>query len=139
MSWIIFGLLSALFAGVVAVLGKIGLQGLDTTVATTIRSVIMAGFLIVVSLLSGKLHNLGVFSGRPLWYIVASGIAGALSWLFYFAALKFGPATAVAGLDRLSIVFVLILSAIFLGESLSIKNIVAVIFIAIGAVLLVLK
>ncbi len=139
MTWIIFGLLSALFAGAVAVLGKLGLQGLDSTLATTIRSVIMAGFLIVVSLISGKLHDLGAFTGRPLWYIIASGIAGALSWLFYFTALKFGPATAVAGLDRLSIVFVLILSALFLGETWSLKNVLAVIFIAIGAVLLVMK
>ena len=139
MSWILLGVLSAIFASAVAVLGKLGLKGLDTTAATAIRSIIMAGFLFFMALMTGKLNNLSAFTGRPLWYVVASGIAGALSWLCYFAALKLGPTTAVAGLDRLSIVFVLILSAIFLGEALTIKNVVAIAFIAVGAVLLVLK
>lgn len=139
MTWIVFGLLSAVFASAVAILGKLGLKGLDTTVSTTIRSIIMAGFLFIITLATGKLSNLGAFTGRPLWYVVASGVAGALSWLCYFAALKLGPTTAVAGLDRLSIVFVLILSAIFLGEALTVKNVIAVVFITIGAVLLVWK
>jgi transporter family protein len=76
---------------------------------------------------------------RALAFIIFSGIAGALSWLFYFFALKYGPATGVAALDRLSVVFVVILAAMFLGEALTIKSLAGLILLIIGAILLVLK
>ncbi len=99
--WIIYALLAAVFAAAVAILGKIGLEGVDTTLATTVRAMIMAGFLVVVSLFLGKSSLLGGITSKPLLFIAASGIAGALSWLFYFSALKHGPASGVAALDRL--------------------------------------
>lgn len=137
--WIIFALLSAGFAGLVAVLGKIGIQNIDATLATTVRALVMAGFLVTVSLSLGKAKLLSTIDSKAFLFIVLSGIAGALSWIFYFVALKTGPATAVAALDRLSVVFVVILAVLFLGESLTWKSGLGVLLLTAGAILMTLK
>lgn len=136
--WILYALLSAGFAAAVAIFGKLGLVGVDSTVATTVRAVVMAVFLTIVVLALQKVSLIKTLDNKALTFIVCSGIAGALSWLFYFLALKTGPATPVAAVDRLSIVFVAILAALFLGEALTIKTIAGVLLIIGGAVLLVL-
>lgn len=138
-AWIIYAILSAAFAAAVAILGKIGLEGIDTTLATTVRAMIMAGFLVIVSLLLGKSSLLGGITSKPLLFIAASGIAGALSWLFYFSALKHGPASAVAALDRLSVVFVLVLAILFLGEHLTWKTGLGATLVAAGAILMSIR
>jgi len=139
--WIFYALLSSVFAAGVAIAGKLGLKNLDSTLATTIRSFIMAGFLLLVSLFLHKFRGFNVhdLSSKDWLLIIAAGIFGALSWLFYFLALKQGPATSVVALDRLSLVFVFVLAIIFLGESFSTKNFVGVIIMVIGAILLSLK
>jgi len=138
-SWVVLGFLSAVFAAGVAVLGKIGLSGVDTTLATAVRSVVMALFLVVAALQTGVFAGLSNLGGKPLLFIVLSGLAGALSWFFYFWALKIGPATGVAAMDRLSVVFVIIFAAIFLGESLTWKTVLGAVLIAFGAFLMVWK
>jgi bacterial/archaeal transporter family protein len=138
MSWIFFALMSAVSAAGVAIFGKIGIQGIDSILATTVRAVIMAVFLVVVSLSAGKVSLLGTLSARPMIFIALSGIAGAISWLFYFLALKFGPASAVAALDRLSVVFVIVLAALFLGEHLTWKTGLGGILVTAGAILITL-
>ena len=137
--WIIYALLAAVFAALVAILAKTGLEGIDTTLATTVRAVIMAGFLVIVSLLLGKSSLLGGISSKPLLFIAASGVAGALSWLFYFSALKHGPAPAVAALDRLSVVFVLVLAILFLGEHLTWKSALGATLVTAGAILMSIR
>lgn len=137
--WILFSILSAIFAAFVAISGKIGIANVDTTLATTVRGVVMALFLVFVSLALGKSNLLSTIESRPLLFIILSGIAGALSWLFYFFALKMGPASAVAALDRLSVVFVLIFALIFLGEQLTLKSGIGAFLITVGAILMVLK
>src|SRR5258708_10027998 len=114
MSWVLRALIGAIFAALVAILGKIGLQGVDTTLATTIRAVIMAVFLVVVAAGFGKLNAGGWPQGKTLLFIALSGVAGALSWLAMFAALKVGPAPGVSAIDRTSVIFVLIFSLLFL-------------------------
>lgn len=136
--WILWALLSAAFAGVVTIFGKLGVQGVDSTLATTVRAGIMFAFLILASLALGKGTLLSSIQQRPLIFIALSGIAGALSWLFYFLALQQGPATVVAVLDRLSIVFILILSVLFLGEQFSWRLVVGVLLVISGAVVVVL-
>ncbi len=138
-SWIILAILSALFAALVAIFGKVGITNLDTTLATTVRSVVMAVFLVLTSLILGKAKLLSDIHPRAMLYIVLAGVAGALSWLFYFFALKSGPAPAVAALDRLSVVFVLILALIFLGEHLTWKTGLGALLITAGAVFMVMK
>lgn len=134
--WIFYALLSAVSAAGVAIFGKIGLKGVDTTLATTVRSLVMATFLVFVSVLLGKWSGLAALESRTLSFIALSGIAGALSWLFYFFALKNGPASGVVALDRLSVVFVVILAALFLAEKLTWKTIVGSLLITAGAVLM---
>lgn len=139
-SWIIFALLSALTAALVAIFGKIGLQGLDTNTATMIRAGVMFLFLFLFVLISGKFGNISIiFSNRKaLLYILLSGVAGALSWLFYFFALKLGKAHQVAPIDRLSIVFVIIFAALILGEKITLKIVIGTILMVLGAVFVAL-
>lgn len=137
--WIIYSLLSAMFAGLVAIFGKIGLKNIDSTLATTVRSFVMALFLFIVSLTLGKFNLLGTIKNKVLFFIVLSGIAGALSWLFYFFALKIGIASGVAAIDRLSVVFVVIFAILFLGEKLSWQTAIGALLITIGAIIMVIK
>lgn len=139
MTWIFYALLSAVFASVVAILGKIGLKGIDSTLATTIRSVVMAVFLIIVSLSLNKMPLIKSVDNKMLTFIIFSGIAGALSWLFYFFALQNGPASAVSGIDRLSVVFVVVLAALFLGEAFTVKTAIGAVLIVLGAIMISLK
>ncbi len=137
-SWLVFALLSAFFAALVAIFGKIGLQGVDTNLATAIRAVIMAAFLVGVVALQGRLENLGtVFANhKALFFIVLSGVAGAVSWLCYFLALRMGDVSKVAPIDRLSVVFAIVFALVFLGEKLSWKAGIGAALMAAGAVIL---
>lgn len=139
--WLTYAILSAITAALVAIFGKLGLSKIDSTLATTIRGVIMAVFLLIVTLSLGKFQHFSVHNlNTKQWlYIVFAGIAGALSWLFYFAALKSGQATRVAAVDRLSIVFVLIFAVLFLGESFKVKPAIGAALMAIGAILMTIK
>jgi bacterial/archaeal transporter family protein len=118
-NWIVLGLLSALFAALVAVLAKVGLQQVDATLATTLRSALMLLVLLVASAPGGRFELLGGVSGQAWVFIALSGLAGAASWLCYFLAIQLGSASQVSALDRLSIVFVVLLAGLFLGESLA--------------------
>lgn len=139
--WIFYAFLSAIFAAAVAILAKLGLKGVDSTLATTVRSMIMAAFLVSASAILGKLSGLsiGMFTGRQWVLIAGSGIAGALSWLLYFFALQNGSAGAVSAIDRTSLVFVILLAALFLGEQLTWKVGLGAFLMAIGAILVVWK
>lgn len=137
MSWIVLAIIGAVFAALVAVFGKVGLQGIDTTLATTIRAVIMAVFLLVVSLGLGKIDFQSLPHGKTLLFIILSGVAGALSWLAMFSALKIGPAPGVSALDRLSVVFVLIFSILFLGTQFTWKAALGAVLITTGAILMI--
>lgn len=137
--WIIYSLMAAAFAGLVAIFGKIGLKDVDSTLATTVRAFVMALFLLVISLSLGKLNLLGTIKSKALTFIILSGVAGALSWLFYFLALKTGIASGVAALDRLSVVFVVIFAILFLGEKLNWFTAIGALLITAGAILMVIK
>jgi transporter family protein len=135
--WLTYAVLSAVFAAAVAILAKLGLKNVDSTLATTIRSFIMAVFLIGVSFVFKKFEgfSLNDLSSRDWTLIILSGVAGALSWIFYFAALKYGLASRVSAIDRTSLVFVVIFSALFLGESFGPKGIFGVVLMVVGAIL----
>lgn len=139
--WLFYAFLSAAFAAAVAIFGKLGLKTVDSTLATSIRSIIMAIFLFSVALAMKKFNgfNFNDLSGKDWILITLSGIAGALSWLFYFFALKYGVAGKVVAIDRLSIVFVIFLAAIFLGEGLTWRSLLGSAMIAGGAILITLK
>ena len=138
--WLLFALLSAGTAALVAVFGKIGLQSVDANTATAIRSVIMAAFLILVIVVQGTLKEIPaiIADRKAIAFIALSGIAGALSWLFYFLALKYGKVSQVAPVDKLSVVIATIIAVAFLGEKISIMGGLGVALIALGAILVAL-
>lgn len=138
MTWFLFALLSALFAGLVALFGKIGMKDIDSTLATTLRSFVMFAFLICMSFALGRFQNFPVLSHKTILFIILSGIAGALSWLAYFFALKLGPASKVAVIDRLSIVFVIVFAALFLSEALTWKVILGAFLVVAGSIIIIL-
>lgn len=135
---LIYALISALFAALVAIFGKIGLKDVDSTLATTVRSLVMASFLCVVAISLGKGALIHTIDSKALTYIILSGIAGALSWLFYFFAIKNGQVAGVAAIDRTSIVFVFILAVLFLGESFTWMKAFGAVCIVAGAILMAL-
>ncbi len=140
-SWLLFALLSAIFAALVAIFGKIGLAGIDSHVATTIRALVMALFLFVFIAIQGKISLISSIleNNRAVLFIVLSGVAGALSWLFYFVALKNGSVNQVVAIDRLSIVFVVVFALVFLGEKMNFKSWVGAGLISAGAILMAWK
>ncbi len=139
--WLFYAFASAVMAALVAIFAKLGLKELDSTLATTVRAVIMAAFLVVVSFLLKKFDgfSLGSLSSREWILIALSGVAGALSWLFYFIAIKAGIVSSVAAIDRLSIVFVVFLAALFLGETLGWQTVLGTLLMAAGAIFITLK
>ncbi|MGB8953853.1 MAG: EamA family transporter [Tumebacillaceae bacterium] len=136
MSWLIMALLSAVFASLVAILGKIGMEHVDSNLATAIRAVVMAAASVVFVLFTGAFAQVRDLSWKPLLFVFLSGLAGAASWMFYFGALKAAPASKVAPIDRLSVVFTLILAALFLKEKISAGIIVGCVLIVAGSILI---
>lgn len=136
--WLIYALLSALCAAFVSIFGKVGLAGLDSSAATAVRAVIMALFLIGVVIAEGHAGSLPqVFADtKALGFVALSGIAGALSWLFYFMALKEGPVSQVAPIDKLSVVFAVLLAILIFGDKISVLHGVAIALIAAGGLIL---
>lgn len=139
-TWLIYALLSAVTAALVAIFGKIGLQNLDANTATAIRAIVMALFLVGVVVVQGKLSMVNeVFADRKaLLFILLSGVAGALSWLFYFMAIKYGNVSQVAPIDKLSVVFAVVLAAVLLGEKISLVAGLGVGLISVGALMVAL-
>jgi len=138
MHWSVYALLSAVFAALVAIFGKIGLREVDSTLATTVRSIVMALFLVAVSFGLGKFAFLGTITNKALIFIILSGIAGALSWLFYFFAIKFGPVTGVVGIDKTSVIFAFVLAVLFLSEAFTWTKALGAVLVGAGALLMAL-
>ena len=109
MNWTLYAALSAVFAGLTAVLAKIGVSQVPSNLATLVRTVVVVFFATGIVAASGQFHHLGSISGRGWLALVLSGIATGLSWLFYFAALKHGPISGVAPIDKLSFVIAMVL------------------------------
>jgi bacterial/archaeal transporter family protein len=137
--WIVLGLLSAVFAGLVGVVGKRGLDQVDPTLGTAVRAVIMAAALALAALALGKMQGVTSIPRGALLWIALSGACGAASWLAYFWALRFGPAGPVAALDRLSVVFALLFAALFLRERLTSFGLLGGALIVAGAILIAWK
>lgn len=139
--WIIYACGSAIAASLVAIFGKIGLQGVDPTLATIVRGVIMAIILVLAGLVFKKFQGLdwSAIGGNAWMYIFLSALAGASSWVLYFLALRTGPASAVAVLDKFSVVLVIILAAVFLGETLTVRSIFGILFTIAGSLLILFK
>ncbi len=138
-SWVLWAVLSAVFAAATAIFAKIGVAGLNSDLATLIRTAVVICVLAVLVSATGQWQPLEEISTRTWVFLVLSGLGTGASWLCYFRALKVGDAARVAPVDKLSVVFVAVLGALFLGERLSAANWIGVALIATGAVLVALK
>ena len=136
--WLVWSLLSALFAAATALLAKLGVTGVDANLATAVRTTVVVVFTWAIAVALNQHGGLRQITGRGWIFLVLSGLATGLSWLCYFRALQLGPASKVAPVDKLSVVFVIVLAAFFLGEALTPQKIVGGLLIAAGAVVLAL-
>lgn len=134
--WLVFAVLSSVTAALVAIFGKIGLSNVDSTLATSLRAIIMALAVFGLAFFTGKFSGLAQITGNNLLWIFLSGLAGAASWVFYFAALKMGEASKVAAIDRTSIIFVVVLAILFLGEKFTWLKLFGALLIGTGAFLI---
>ncbi len=136
MSWLVYALLSALFAALTAILAKIGVQNIDSNLATAIRTVVILFFAWGIVLWQGTLNKASSIPQFSLIFLILSGIATGLSWLFYFKALQMGKVSQVAPIDKLSLVITIVLAVIILKEKVSLAIVIGGVLMAIGAILI---
>lgn len=136
--WFIFALFSAIFAALSSILAKVGIDGVNSNLATAIRTavvVLMAWVLVFIT----KTENSIFYIGRKSWiFLILSGLSTGISWLCYYRALQIGDASKVVPIDKLSIVITLVLAFIFLHENFTVKSLIGCILIGIGTLIMVL-
>jgi bacterial/archaeal transporter family protein len=138
-SWLGWALLSAVFAALTAIFAKIGVEDINSDLATLIRTVIVLISLSLILFATGQFNQTGPVSTRSWLFLLLSGLGTGASWICYFRALKLGPATLVAPIDKLSVVLVALFGVIFLGERPSFQGWLGIALIAAGAVLIAFK
>ena len=138
-SWQMWALLSAVFAALTAIFAKVGVEDINPDLATFIRTVIVLASFAIILFATGQFSAPGPISTRTWTFLVLSAFATGASWLCYFRALKLGPATLVAPIDKLSVVLVALFAFVFLGERPSASGWLGIALIATGAVLLAVK
>ena len=119
MTWIVWALLSAVFAAATALLAKVGVEHIESNLATAIRTTVVLVFTWAIALSMDTHHGIHSISRRSWIFLVLSGLCTGLSWLCYFRALQLGPVSGVAPIDKLSVAFVIVFAWLFLGEALT--------------------
>ncbi len=138
-SWQVWAVLSAVFAALTAIFGKVGIAGINSDFGTLIRTVVILVALIGIVTATGQFQPLDQISSKTWLFLVLSGLATGFSWICYYRALQLGNAAQVAPIDKLSVVLVAVFAVTFLGEKLSALNWTGVGLIGAGAVLVALK
>src|SRR5215475_2629001 len=138
-SWQVWAVLSAIFAALTAIFAKVGVEDINPDLATLIRTVIVLMTLALILFATGKISEAGPISARSWLFLLLSGLGTGASWICYFRALKLGPATLVAPIDKLSVVLVALFGVAFLGERPSWNGWLGSALIAGGAVLIAVK
>ena len=136
--WWIWALLSALFAALTTILAKIGIQGVNSHLATAIRTAVVLLMAWGMVFLTHAQHGILEISKKSWCFLILSGAATGLSWLFYYRALQTGEASKVVPIDKLSVVFTLILAFIFLHEKFTVKSLIGSLLLAAGTLVMVL-
>jgi len=139
MNWLIWALLSAVFAALTAIFAKIGIRGVDSDLATLVRTVVILVVLGFFVYFTGKWSNPFEFGRKTLVFLILSGLATGASWVCYFRALQLGPASQVAPIDKLSLVLVAIFAVIFLGERPAPKDWFGIALVAAGVLTLAIR
>lgn len=135
--WWIFALLSAFFAALTAIFAKMGIKGVDTDLATAIRTVIILILAWGIAIFRGGVNTMHLLTKQNIIFLCLSGVATGLSWIFYFKALQMGKVSQVAPVDKLSVAIAIVLSAIFLHEKISPLGILGVILIVAGTIIII--
>jgi len=136
--WWIYALLSALFAALTAIFAKVGIKGVNTDLATAIRTVVILIVAWGIAFFRGGITTIHSLTKQNIIFLCLSGIATGLSWIFYFKALQLGEVSQVAPVDKLSVAIAIVLSAIFLGEVLTPKLVIGALLIIAGTFVLIL-
>ena len=136
--WVVYALLSAIFAAVTSILAKIGIENINSNLATAIRTVVVLIMAWGIVFISGTLNQVNNISQKSWLFLILSGISTGLSWLFYYKALQIGEASKVVPIDKFSVVITMILAFVILKETANIKTILGGIFITIGTFIMIL-
>jgi bacterial/archaeal transporter family protein len=135
--WWIYALLSALFAALTAIFAKVGIKGVDTDLATAIRTVVILVIAWGIAFFRGSAATIYTLTRQNIIFLCLSGIATGLSWIFYFKALQLGKVSQVAPVDKMSVALAIIFSIIFLGETLTIKMAIGATLIIAGTIVMI--
>lgn len=136
MTWYVAAFLSAVFAALTSILAKIGISDINSNLATAIRTTVILVFTWGIAYFQGTVKDIGNIDNKSLLFLVLSGIATGLSWLFYFYALKIGEANKVVPIDKLSLVLTIIFAALILKEKMTLQIALGAIMMTIGAVVI---
>lgn len=136
--WFVFALLSAIFAALTSILAKVGIEGVNSNLATAIRTVVVVVMAWGMVFLTNAQNGIAEISKRSWLFLVLSGLATGASWLCYYKALQLGDASKVVPIDKLSVVITLILAFVFLHEQFTTKSLIGCILIGIGTMVMVL-
>ncbi|MDR2418732.1 MAG: EamA family transporter [Treponema sp.] len=135
--WIVYAFLSAFFAALTSILGKIGIENVNSNLATAIRTIVVVVMAWVIVFITGKYNDLVNISHKSLFFLILSGIATGLSWLCYYRALQIGEASKVVPVDKFSVVIGMVLAFVVLKETMTIKTIIGGILITAGTFVLI--
>ncbi|MEO8412900.1 MAG: EamA family transporter [Ginsengibacter sp.] len=136
--WWIYALLSALFAALTAIFAKVGIKGVDTDLATAVRTVVILIIAWSIAFFRGGAATFHTLTKQNIIFLCLSGVATGLSWIFYFKALQLGKVSQVAPVDKMSVALAIIFSIIFLGETLTLKMAIGALLIIAGTIVLIL-
>ena len=136
--WVLFAFLSAVFAALTSILAKLGMEGIDSNLGTAIRTVVVLIMAWGIVLITGKQHGIENITTKGWTFLILSGLATGLSWLFYLHALQMGEASKVVPIDKFSVVISMVLAFLILKEPASMQTIIGGLFITIGTFVLIL-
>ena len=136
--WLLFAILSAMFAALTSILAKIGIEGVNSNLATAIRTVVVVVMAWVMVFITHAQSGMTEISKKSWIFLILSGLATGASWICYYRALQIGDASKVAPIDKLSVVITLILAFVFLHEEFTIKSIIGCVLIGAGTLIMVL-
>ena len=136
--WVIFAILSAIFAALTSILAKIGIEGVNSNLATAVRTVVIVFMAWLMVFITGNQNGIMDISKKSWLFLILSGLATGASWLCYYKALQLGEASKVVPIDKLSIVITIILAFIFLGEQITLKTLIGCSLIIAGTFVMIL-
>lgn len=139
LTWQFWALMAAVFAALTAIFAKIGVEGVNSDLATFIRTLVILAIVTLIVSATGQWRGMADIGSRTVFFLVLSGLATGASWLYYFRALQMGDAARVAPIDKLSVVLVALFATVFLGEKLSLTGWLGIALIAAGTILIAVR